>query len=141
MNKFIAVGAIGVGSVLLAAPAAFAAPQNGPEITSATASCPSYTGPITLTPSGATWVPAFGANHQVLIPIAFGEETDVFTPSDPTAPVDTQVVPPVLRTGQRKGQLGRAEECTYSLAFAAPEGTFTVSGSATVVVVGKPTVL
>jgi hypothetical protein len=70
------------------------------------------------------------ASTRVFIPTSFGEFSGTFTPSDGSDP-ETFTDPAMTKTANPQAHNGKATfvDCTFSVHFEGPDGTFDGSGS------------
>jgi hypothetical protein len=116
-----------------AAGVAAADPTNAPGSAPITVTCGNTTYHAVVNGNGA-WLPAHDLNsNSILIPVAFGVETDVFT--DPSGTVHTSTVPARAK-GSSAPNGAPLLNCSYHLALSFPNGASlvidgTVTGFAT----------
>lgn len=112
-----------------AAGMAAADPAKAPGSTPITITCGSATYHAVVNGNGA-WSPAHDLNsNSILIPVAFGVETDVFT--DPSGNVTTSTNPPRAK-GSSAPKGAPLLNCSYHLALSFPDGSsVTVDGTVT----------
>ncbi len=112
-----------------AAGVAAADPSNAPRSAPITVICGNTTYQAVVNGNGA-WTPAHDLNSNgILIPVAFGVETDVFT--DPTGTVTTSTSPARAK-GSSSPNGAPLLNCSYHLALSFPDGSsVTVDGTVT----------
>lgn len=129
MRRTLSVGAgLALAASCLAAPASADPPAFG----DITLQCGEETISVSVAGNG-DWTPAHDLNSPLIgKPIAFGEFTGTFTPAGGGEP-ETFTEP-----GYAKPNVPRTRnlivDCTYTVAFEDPEGSFTGSGSVTLMV-------
>jgi hypothetical protein len=112
-----------------AAGVAAADPGNAPRSTPVTVTCGSTTYQAVVNGNGA-WSPGHDLNsNSVLIPVALGVETDVFT--DPSGTVFTSTTTPRAK-GSSSPNGAPLLNCSYHFALSFPDGsTFVADGTVT----------
>lgn len=128
MRKTLSLGAgLALAATCLAAPASADPPAFGHIVLQ----CGDETVHISVAGNG-DWTPAHDLDTTLVgVPIAFGEFTGTFTPTGGEPETFTE-------PGYTKPNVPKTRnlivDCTYTVAFEAPEGTFTGEGSVTVMV-------
>jgi hypothetical protein len=106
-----------------AAGVAAADPANAPRSAPITITCGNTTYQAVVNGNGA-WSPAHDLNsNSILIPVAFGVETDVFT--DPGGTAHTSTVPARAK-GSSEPNGAPLLNCSYHLALSFPDGSSVV---------------
>jgi hypothetical protein len=125
------LGLLVLGMVMAAATAGVAAadPTNAPGSAPIAITCGNTTYHAVVNGNGA-WAPAHDLNsNSVLIPVAFGVETDVFT--DPSGTVHTSTVPARAK-GSSAPNGATLLNCSYHLALSLPNGaSLAIDGTVT----------
>lgn len=120
-----------VPAVLVAGAAAGVAaadPSNAPKSAPITIRCGSATYHAVVNGNG-TWSPAHDSNsNSILIPVAFGAETEVFT--DPSG-TSTTTVSPGTAKGSSAPNGGTPLNCSYHIALSFPGGSVVIDGTVT----------
>ncbi len=129
--KRLRLGFFVLATVVAAAAAGVAAadPTNAPGSAPITIICGNTTYHAVVNGNGA-WTPAHDLNsNSILIPVAFGVETDVFT--DPSGTVQTSTVPARAK-GSAAPNGATLLNCSYHLALSFPNGaSLAIDGTVT----------
>ncbi len=111
-----------------AARVAAADPATAPKSAPITVTCGSTIYQAVVNGSGA-WSPALDLNsNSVLIPVAFGVETVVFTDTSGTVTTSTN---PARAKGPSAPKAGPVVNCSYHLALSFPDGSVVIDGTVT----------
>jgi hypothetical protein len=107
---------------------ATADPGNAPKSAPITIRCSSTTYRAVVNGNG-TWSPAHDLNsNSILVPVAFGAETQVFTDLGGTA---TTTIFPGTAKGSSAPNGGTLQNCGYHIALSFPVGSFVIDGTVT----------
>jgi hypothetical protein len=128
MNRLLIAGALALGGLCVSSATAHADPSVGLLVE---LHCQGETFQVVVAGNGE-WTPAHDLNSNLVgVPIAFGEFTGTFTPTEGEPETFTE-------PGSVKPNMPRSSnlvvECTFSFSETSPEGTFTGSGSVTLLV-------
>jgi len=128
MNRLLIAGALALGALGVSSATAHADPSVGLLVE---LECQGETFQVVVAGNGE-WTPAHDLNSNLVgVPIAFGEFTGTFTPTEGEPETFTE-------PGSAKPNMPRSRnlvvECTFSFSETSPEGTFTGSGSVTLLV-------
>ena len=128
MNRLLIAGALALTGVGVSGATAHADPSVGELVE---LECQGETFQVVVAGNGE-WTPAHDLNSNLVgVPIAFGEFTGTFTPTEGEPETFTE-------PGNAKKNMPRTRnlvvECTFSFSETSPEGTFTGSGSVTLMV-------
>jgi hypothetical protein len=129
MKRF-RLGFLVLAMVVAGAAAGVAAgdPANAPKSAPITITCGSTIYHAVVNGSGA-WAPALDLNsNSVLIPVAFGVETVVFTDTSGTMTTSTN---PARAKGPSAANRGTVVNCSYHLALSFPDGSVVIDGTVT----------